>query len=102
PQHRGPPDGRRPAGRARVLRLRAGGRARARAVPRPAGAPGVSAGVARLNWGCGPHAAPGRTNSDARPGPGVALCRDIRDGLALPSDALDDRERESPSVEAVK
>jgi predicted SAM-dependent methyltransferase len=49
----------------------------------------VSGTVARLNWGCGPHAAPGWINSDVRDAAGVDLCGDIRDGLALPSDGLD-------------
>ncbi len=47
------------------------------------------ASLARLNWGCGPHPAPGWLNSDKEPAPGVDICRDIRDGLPLESNSLD-------------
>lgn len=43
----------------------------------------------RLHWGCGPKPAPGWINADLRPGPGVDLCGDIRDGLPLPDGSLD-------------
>jgi predicted SAM-dependent methyltransferase len=42
----------------------------------------------RLQWGCGHQPAPGWINSDLRPGPGVDLCVDIRDGLPLPDGSL--------------
>ncbi len=38
----------------------------------------------RLNWGCGPHPAPGWLNSDRHPAAGVQLVCDIREGLPLP------------------
>jgi predicted SAM-dependent methyltransferase len=46
-------------------------------------------GEVRLNWGCGPRAAPGWINSDLVPGPGVDLPCDIRDGLPLPDCSCD-------------
>jgi predicted SAM-dependent methyltransferase len=45
--------------------------------------------VARLNWGCGPHPAPGWVNSDRLSGPGIEVSADIRDGLPLASDTFD-------------
>lgn len=42
----------------------------------------------RLNVGCGPCAAPGWINADARAGQGVDLVGDIRSGLALDSDSM--------------
>lgn len=46
-------------------------------------------GVTRLNWGCGPHPAPGWINADLRSYPGVDLCGDIREGLALADASID-------------
>jgi SAM-dependent methyltransferase len=46
-------------------------------------------GEVRLNWGCGPHPAPGWINSDLVAGPGVDLPGDIRDGLPLPDGSCD-------------
>jgi SAM-dependent methyltransferase len=46
-------------------------------------------GVKRLNWGCGPTPAPGWINADLQPYDGVALCGDIRAGLALPDESVD-------------
>jgi predicted SAM-dependent methyltransferase len=46
-------------------------------------------GVRRLNWGCGPHGAPGWINSDRGPGPLIDLVCDIRDGLPVPDDTFD-------------
>lgn len=45
--------------------------------------------VRRLHWGCGARPAPGWINSDRLPGPGVDLCGDIREGLALADGAID-------------
>ena len=46
-------------------------------------------GVRRLNWGCGAVTPRGWINSDRKPGPGVDLPCDIRDGLPLRAEALD-------------
>lgn len=46
------------------------------------------AGIARLNLGCGPRPVPGWINADIEPFDGVALCGDIRDGLALADGAV--------------
>lgn len=43
----------------------------------------------RLNWGCGPSAAPGWINADRADHPGVDLPGDIRDGLALLDRSVD-------------
>jgi len=43
----------------------------------------------RLNWGCGERPAHGWVNSDVRRLPGVDVCCDIRDGLALASGTFD-------------
>jgi len=43
----------------------------------------------RLNWGCGERPAEGWVNSDLRPLPGVDLCCDIRQGLAVASGTFD-------------
>ena len=43
----------------------------------------------RLNWGCGPIASYGWTNSDIAPGPGVDVVADIRSGLPIPDDTFD-------------
>jgi predicted SAM-dependent methyltransferase len=45
--------------------------------------------IARLNWGCGPHAPPGWINSDVRSLPGVHLACDIREGLPLRDASID-------------
>ncbi|HJV63295.1 MAG TPA: methyltransferase domain-containing protein [Albitalea sp.] len=45
--------------------------------------------AARLHWGCGEQPTPGWINSDRRRLPGVQLCGDIRDGLALPDASID-------------
>ena len=45
--------------------------------------------VARLNWGCGPTPAPGWINADRVHARGVELCRDIREGLALPDGSIE-------------
>lgn len=43
----------------------------------------------RLNWGCGPCAAPGWINSDRQTGEGIDLSCDIRDGLPIESNAFE-------------
>jgi predicted SAM-dependent methyltransferase len=43
----------------------------------------------RLNWGCGPDPAPGWINADRLSTTGIAVCGDIRDGLALDSESID-------------
>jgi len=45
--------------------------------------------IRRLQIGCGPCAVPGWINADRRPGPGVDLCADLRDGLPLPDACID-------------
>jgi SAM-dependent methyltransferase len=45
--------------------------------------------IARLNWGCGPTPPSGWINADRLCAPGVTLCGDIRDGLALPENSVD-------------
>jgi len=45
--------------------------------------------VRRLHWGCGPNPPGGWINSDRLCGPGIDLCGDIRDGLALADAAID-------------
>jgi hypothetical protein len=55
--------------------------------------------IQRLQIGCGPCAAPGWINADRRPGPGVDLCGDLRDGLPL-SDACIEPNRDAASVGA--
>jgi predicted SAM-dependent methyltransferase len=45
--------------------------------------------VIRLHWGCGEQPVPGWINADIRPLPGVDLCGDIREGLALGNDSVD-------------
>ena len=45
--------------------------------------------IRRLNWGCGPDAAPDWINADLIETPGIDICSDIRDGLPLPDDDLD-------------
>jgi predicted O-methyltransferase YrrM len=52
-------------------------------VPPPSGTP------TRLNWGCGDQAEPGWLNADIRPGPGVDIVSDIRDGLPLEDASMD-------------
>jgi predicted SAM-dependent methyltransferase len=47
------------------------------------------AGVARLNWGCGPSPRPGWLNSDLQGYPGVDLPCDIRAGLPLADESMD-------------
>jgi SAM-dependent methyltransferase len=49
----------------------------------------VATRVTRLNWGCGPAPAPGWINADRLRAPGIELCGDIRDGLALPAASVD-------------
>jgi predicted SAM-dependent methyltransferase len=49
----------------------------------------LTAGVARLNWGCGPTPAPGWINADRLRAPGIELCGDIREGLALADGAVE-------------
>ncbi|HLE44092.1 MAG TPA: methyltransferase domain-containing protein [Methylomirabilota bacterium] len=51
--------------------------------------PAVAAANRRLHWACGSRPAPGWTNSDLKPGPGVELACDIRHGLPLPDDSFD-------------
>jgi predicted SAM-dependent methyltransferase len=48
-----------------------------------------SEGVARLNWGCGDHTAPGWINSDIKDDPHVDLVCDILEGLPLKGDSVD-------------
>ena len=43
----------------------------------------------RLHWGCGAKPVRGWINSDQRFAPGIDLCCDIRDGLALPDRSVD-------------
>lgn len=43
----------------------------------------------RLHWGCGDTPAPGWVNSDLRPGPGVDVVADIREGLPLEDESFD-------------
>jgi SAM-dependent methyltransferase len=45
--------------------------------------------ITRLNWGCGPSPPSGWINADRLSAPGVTLCGDIRDGLALPDASVD-------------
>lgn len=45
--------------------------------------------LVRVNVGCGPFAAPGWINADLRPGSGVDLWGDLRDGLALDDQVAD-------------
>src|SRR5687767_2373200 len=52
-------------------------------------APQPQVAATRLNWGCGPCATEGWINCDAKDGPGVDLCCDIRDGLPLDDDSVD-------------
>jgi predicted SAM-dependent methyltransferase len=49
----------------------------------------LSAGVRRLNWGCGPQPRPGWLNSDVLRGPGIELSCNILDGLPLQSESID-------------
>ena len=46
-------------------------------------------GITRLNWGCGPTPPEDWINADRLVAPRVHLIGDIRDGLALPDDAVD-------------
>lgn len=48
----------------------------------------TASGIKRLNWGCG-SGVPGWINSDQREGPGIDLCRDIRNGLPLETGSID-------------
>jgi SAM-dependent methyltransferase len=48
----------------------------------------TSAGVRRLNWGCGATAEPGWINSDQKEGPGILTC-DILEGLPLADASVD-------------
>jgi SAM-dependent methyltransferase len=43
----------------------------------------------RLDWGCGEHPEPGWLAADLKDSPGIHLSGDIRDGLAIPDEALD-------------
>lgn len=43
----------------------------------------------RLNWRCGPVTPPRWINADMKPGPGVDISCDIRDGLPIQSNSLD-------------
>lgn len=52
-------------------------------------APPASAGVRRLNWGCGEHPEPGWLNSDVKDVPGIDLVADVRAGLPLEPDSID-------------
>jgi len=45
--------------------------------------------VRRLNWGSGTAPAPGWINSDVKPGPGIEISCDIRDGLPLETGSVD-------------
>ena len=45
--------------------------------------------ITRLNWGCGPTPPAGWLNADRLRGPRITLSGDIRDGLALPAEAVD-------------
>jgi len=49
----------------------------------------VLTGVRRLNWGCGRVTPSGWLNVDRKPGPGVDLLCDVREGLALGAESLD-------------
>jgi predicted SAM-dependent methyltransferase len=49
----------------------------------------MTAGVNRLQWGCGRAPAAGWVNADRLALPGVDLCCDIRDGLPVPADHFD-------------
>jgi SAM-dependent methyltransferase len=49
----------------------------------------TNANARRLNLGCGAEPASGWINADRRPGPGVDLCGDVRDGIALPDASVD-------------
>jgi SAM-dependent methyltransferase len=45
--------------------------------------------IRRLNWGCGPAPAPGWINADRLSAPGLDVCGDISDGLALEEASID-------------
>jgi predicted SAM-dependent methyltransferase len=45
--------------------------------------------IQRLNWGCGDHLGEGWINSDVKPGGGVDLVADIRQGLPLSDDSIE-------------
>ena len=52
-------------------------------------AAGASAGVRRLNWGCGEHPEPGWLNSDVKDVPGIDIVADVRTGLPLETGSID-------------
>jgi predicted SAM-dependent methyltransferase len=52
-------------------------------------APQPQVAATRLNWGCGPCPTEGWINCDAKDGPGIDLCCDIRDGLPLDDGSVD-------------
>jgi predicted SAM-dependent methyltransferase len=45
--------------------------------------------LGRLHVGCGSRPAPGWINADRRPGEGVDLCVDLREGLPMADDSVD-------------
>jgi len=45
--------------------------------------------LGRLHVGCGSRPAPGWINADRRPGEGVDLCADLREGLPMADDSVD-------------
>ena len=49
----------------------------------------ASAGVRRLNWGCGEHPEPGWLNSDVKDVPGIDIVADVRTGLPLETGSID-------------
>ena len=49
----------------------------------------ASAGVRRLNWGCGEHPEPGWLNSDVKDVPGIDIVADVRTGLPLETESID-------------
>jgi predicted SAM-dependent methyltransferase len=49
----------------------------------------ASAGIRRLNWGCGEHPEPGWLNSDVKDVPGIDIVADVRTGLPLETGSID-------------
>jgi predicted SAM-dependent methyltransferase len=49
----------------------------------------MNGAVRRLHWGCGENVVPGWINADRHVRPGVAIARDIREGLPLESGSID-------------
>lgn len=45
--------------------------------------------VRRLHWGCGGSARPEWTNSDIKPGRGIDIVADVREGLPTPSNTFE-------------